>query len=75
MNKNYYLELLLFLTEVKAKKKITEKDQWELDMHIDFLKEIIDNKEEQNNNLKKRNETRHSISNLIKWIAKFLMSP
>jgi hypothetical protein len=75
MNKNYYLELLLFLTEVKAKKKITEKDQWELDKHIDFLKEIIDNKEEQNNNLKKRNETRHSISSLIKWIAKFLMSP
>lgn len=75
MNKNYYLELLLFLTEVKTKKKITEKDQWELDKHIDFLKEIIDNKEEQNNNLKKRDEIRYSISSLIKWIAKFLMSP
>jgi hypothetical protein len=75
MNKNYYLELLLFLTEVKTKKKITGKDQWELDKHIDFLKEIIDNKEEQNNNLKKRDEIRYSISSLIKWIAKFLMSP
>jgi hypothetical protein len=75
MNRKYYLELLLFLTEIKSKKEISEKYQWELDRHIDFLKEIIDNKDKHNNNLKKRDEIRYSISDLIKWIAKFLMSP
>ena len=41
MDKKNYLDLLLFLTELKAKGGLSEKNDWEIDMHISFLKEYI----------------------------------
>jgi hypothetical protein len=73
MDKKYLLDILLFLTELKTKSKINGKSRWELEKHIDFIKLLLDNFDQLDSN--KKDKSKSGISRLIKWIAKFLMSP
>lgn len=73
MNKKHFLELLLFLTEIRTKHKINSKDRWELDNHIKLIKELVDTTNDQNS--LDKNKSKNVISDIIKWIIRFLTSP
>ncbi len=73
MNKKHLLELLLFLTEIRTKNKISGKDRWELDKHILLIKELVDTTNDQNSLVKDKSKS--IISDVIKWIIRFLASP
>jgi|WetSurMetagenome_2_1015567.scaffolds.fasta_scaffold553948_2 hypothetical protein len=73
MNKKHLLELLLFLTEIRTKHKINSKDRWELDNHIKLIKELVDTTNDQNS--LDKNKSKSVISDIIKWIIRFLTSP
>jgi len=73
MNKKHLLELLLFLTEIRTKNKISGKDRWELDKHIKQIKELVDTTNDQNSLVKDKSKS--IISDVIKWIIRFLTSP
>jgi hypothetical protein len=70
MNKNYLIDILLFLTEIKAKNEINDKYERELDRSIAFLKDAIDN-----DNDKKDKDYKFKIRELIIWIVNYFLSP
>jgi len=70
MNKENYIDVLLYLTELKAANAIDDKYKREVDKHISFLKEIINDSDD----VKQKNKDfKTKLLALIKWIYEFLI--
>lgn len=70
MKKENYIEVLLYLTEIKAANAIDEKYKREVDKHISFLKEIINDSEDIK---QKHSDYKLRFLALLKWIFEFLI--
>ena len=71
MNKENHIEILLFLTELKAANGIEEKYKRELNRHISFLKKLVNN----NEGIKKENSKyKLKLSQIINWIVMYFTS-
>lgn len=73
MNQKYFLELLLFLTEIKSKNNFKGRNLWELEKHITFVKGLIENID--NGKPINKEKQRNILSGIIQWIVRFLISP
>jgi hypothetical protein len=71
MNKENCIDILLYLTEIKAANAIDKKYKKGIDKHISFLKEIINDSEDIN---EKHSEYKIRFLALLKWIFEFLIS-